>query len=90
MPGVVAADSGNVIYAGWDGSGYGNMILIDHGNGFKTRYGHLSQIYVISGQTVRRGASIGRMGSTGHSTGPHTHFEIYLNGGRVNPLNYLR
>lgn len=90
LPQVVAADAGNVIYAGWDGAGYGNMVLIDHGNGFKTRYGHLSQIFVISGQAVARGSAIGKMGSTGRSTGPHTHFEIYLNGGRVNPLNYLR
>jgi len=90
LPGVVAADAGQVIYAGWDGTGYGNMVLIDHGNGFKTRYGHLSQISVISGQSVGRGSTVGKMGSTGHSTGPHTHFEIYLNGGRVNPLNYLR
>jgi LysM repeat protein len=86
----VAADSGKVIFAGWDPSGYGNMVFIDHGNGFMTRYAHLSQVMVVSGQTVARGAVIGRMGSTGHSTGPHTHFEIYLNGARVNPLNYLR
>jgi murein DD-endopeptidase MepM/ murein hydrolase activator NlpD len=86
----VAADSGRVEFAGWDSTGYGNMVLIDHGNGYKTRYGHLSQIMVLSGQSVARGAVIGRMGSTGHSTGPHTHFEIYLNGTRVNPLNYLK
>ena len=86
----VAADSGNVIYAGWDTTGYGNMVLIDHGNGFETRYGHLSQIMVISGQTVKKGQTIGRMGSTGHSTGPHTHFEIILNGVHVNPLLYLK
>lgn len=90
LPLDVAADSGRVLYAGWDASGYGNMVLIDHGNGFKTRYGHLSQIMVISGQTVSKGQVVGRMGSTGRSTGPHTHFEIYLNGIRVNPLNYLR
>lgn len=90
MPGVVAADSGKVIYAGWDATGYGNMVLIDHGNGYRTRYGHLSQIFVISGQSVSRGSSVGRMGSTGRSTGPHLHFEIYLNGARLNPLNYLR
>ncbi len=90
LPLDVAADSGRVEFAGWDGSGYGNMILIDHGNGYKTRYGHLSQIMVISGQTVKRGDVIGRMGSTGHSTGPHTHFEIYQNGVRVNPLLFLK
>ncbi len=90
LPAVLAADSGRVIAAGWDGSGYGNMVMIDHGNGYRTRYAHLSQVYVISGQSVARGSSIGRMGSTGHSTGPHAHFEIYLNGTRVNPLNYLK
>jgi murein DD-endopeptidase MepM/ murein hydrolase activator NlpD len=86
----VAADSGRVIYAGWDSSGYGNMVLIDHGNGYLTRYGHMSQIMVISGQNIGRGQQIGKMGSTGHSTGPHTHFEIILNGVHVNPLNYLK
>lgn len=90
LPTVVGADSGRVEFAGWEGTGYGNMVLIDHGNGYKTRYAHLSQIMVISGQSVARGAAIGRMGSTGHSTGPHTHFEIYLNGTRVNPLSYLK
>ncbi|QQG41635.1 MAG: M23 family metallopeptidase [Candidatus Woesebacteria bacterium] len=90
LPLNIAADAGHVVYAGWDSTGYGNMVLIDHGNGFKTRYAHLSQIMVISGQNVKRGDTIGKMGSTGHSTGPHTHFEIYLNGTRVNPLNYLR
>lgn len=86
----IAADSGRVVYAGWDATGYGNMVLINHGNGFETRYAHLSQVMVISGQTIGRGQVIGRMGSTGHSTGPHTHFEIILNGVHVNPLNYLR
>lgn len=89
-PTVVAADSGKVIYSGWDSTGYGNMVLIDHGNGYKTRYGHMSQIFVISGQSVARGAAVGRMGSTGRSTGPHLHFEIYLNGTRVNPLSNLK
>lgn len=86
----VAADAGRVEFAGWDPSGYGNMVLINHGNGFETRYAHLSQVMVISGQSVARGSVIGRMGSTGHSTGPHTHFEIILNGVHVNPLSYLR
>lgn len=90
LPMVVAADAGKVVFAGWDSAGYGNMVLIDHGNGFTTRYGHLSQIMVISGQSVGRGSTIGRMGSTGHSTGPHTHFEIYKGGSRVNPLSYLK
>lgn len=86
----VAADAGTVIYAGWDTTGYGNMVLIDHHNGYKTRYAHLSQFMVVSGQNVKRGDVIGRMGSTGHSTGPHTHFEVILNGVHVNPLSYLK
>lgn len=89
-PTVVAADSGRVIFAGWDSTGYGYMVLIDHGNGYKTRYGHLSQVMVISGQTIGRGQAVGRMGNTGHSTGTHLHFEIYYNGVRYNPLNYLK
>jgi len=90
LPLDVAADAGTIEYAGWDSAGYGNMVLINHGNGFKTRYGHLSVIMVIPGQTVKRGDVIGRMGSTGYSTGPHTHFEIYQNGIRVNPLLFLK
>ena len=90
LPLTVAADSGRVIYAGWDASGYGYMVLVDHGNGYKTRYAHLSQIMVVSGQTIGRGQSVGRMGNTGRSTGPHLHFEIYINGVRVNPLSYLK
>ncbi len=89
-PMVVAADAGRVEAAGWDGSGYGNMVLIDHGNGYKTRYGHMSVVMVISGQTVKRGDTIGRMGNTGRSTGTHTHFEIYKNGVRLNPLSFLK
>lgn len=88
-PIVVAADSGTIIAAGWDGTGYGNMVMIDHGNGYKTRYGHLSKIYVSIGQTVARGNSIGQMGSTGRSTGTHLHFEIYNGGTRINPLSVL-
>ena len=90
LPNVLAADAGTVVFAGWDSAGYGNMILIDHGNGYKTRYAHLSRIYVVVGQTVNRGAAIGKMGSTGHSTGPHLHFEVFRSGGRLNPLSVLK
>lgn len=90
LPAVLAADSGKVVSAGWSPAGYGNHIIIDHGNGYKTLYAHLSKIYVIPGQTVGRGSPIGQMGSTGKSTGPHLHFEIYLNGGKLNPLNFLK
>src|SRR5690606_9648678 len=88
---VLAADSGTVITAGWpDNSGYGNRVLIDHGNGFVTLYAHLSRIQVQVGQTVNRGDILGQMGSTGRSTGTHLHFEIRRGGGLDNPLNYLK
>ncbi len=87
---VGAADSGRVVTAGWNAGGYGNYVIIDHGNGFRTLYGHLSKIYVSEGDNVGRGQTIGLRGSTGRSTGPHTHFEIYRNGERVNPLGYLK
>lgn len=84
----VAAASGRVVEAGWSG-GYGNMILIDHGNGIKTRYGHASKILVSIGQRVTKGQTIALLGSTGISTGPHLHFEVIINGNAVNPRNYL-
>ncbi len=86
---VIAADSGYVAIAagGWN-FGYGKMVLIDHGNGYLTRYGHLSVINVMAGQSVKKGAMLGRMGSTGNSTGPHLHFEVIKNGVLVNPLFY--
>ncbi len=90
-PTVLAADSGRVIVAGWpDNSGYGNRVIIDHGNGYKTLYAHLQKIYVVQGQTVARGSAIGQMGSTGRSTGIHLHFEVIQNGVHINPLNFLR
>jgi len=85
---IYAAAGGTVIYAGWEG-GYGNLTVIDHGNGLATAYGHQSQIAVSNGQTVSRGQTIGYVGSTGHSTGPHLHFEVRVNGAPVNPLSYL-
>lgn len=91
MPSVLAADSGKVIIAGWpDNVGYGNRVMIDHGNGYVTLYGHLNKIYVVAGQTVKRGDQIGQMGSTGRSTGPHLHFEIRRNGSTTNPLDFLK
>ncbi|MGI6119485.1 MAG: peptidoglycan DD-metalloendopeptidase family protein [Desulfosporosinus sp.] len=83
-----AAASGRVTVAGW-GGGYGYMILIDHGNGVMTRYAHSSKLLVSVGQQVKQGQSIGLVGSTGHSTGPHLHFEVIINGSTVNPSKYL-
>jgi len=89
-PSVLAADSGTVVASGWVNTGYGNRVIISHGNGYQTLYGHFSQIYVVAGQTVKRGDAIGKMGSTGRSTGIHLHFEVMLNGAHINPLNVLQ
>ncbi|SMQ59088.1 Murein DD-endopeptidase MepM and murein hydrolase activator NlpD, contain LysM domain [Bacillus sp. OV166] len=86
---IKAADNGVVVSAGW-GGGYGNKIVIDHQNGFRTLYGHMSSLKVRVGQTVSKGTSIGVMGATGDATGVHLHFEVYKNGSLVNPLSYLR
>ena len=86
---ILAADAGVVTTAGWTGGGYGNAIVVDHGNGFQTLYAHLSAIQVQAGQRVGRGNVIGQMGTTGRSTGVHLHFEIRHGGTLVNPLSYL-
>lgn len=86
---IKAADNGKVVSVGWDG-GYGNKIVIDHQNGYRTVYAHLSSTSVKVGQTVPKGSKIGVMGSTGRSTGVHLHFEIYKNGKLENPLKYIR
>ncbi len=85
---VVAADAGTVTFAGWSG-GLGNAIQIDHGDGFATTYAHLDSISVQVGQVVAKGDEIGRMGTTGHSTGPHLHLILTYQGGIINPLDYL-
>jgi murein DD-endopeptidase MepM/ murein hydrolase activator NlpD len=84
-----ASDSGVIVYAGWNNWGYGNVIVINHGNGWQTLYAHLSQIDVSCGQSVIQGGVIGLIGSTGNSTGPHLHFEMMYNGVKVNPHDYL-
>lgn len=86
---IYAADSGVVVYAGPIGGGYGNMIMIDHGNGYHSLYAHLSVVSVYCGQSVYQGNVIGLAGSTGNSTGAHLHFEIRLNGGFINPWYVL-
>ncbi len=90
LPGVMAADNGVVIYTGWDRYGYGNHIIIDHGGGLSTLYGHLTEYYVNVGDRVSRGQVIAKMGSTGRSTGPHLHFETRINGVPVNPAQYFK
>lgn len=83
---IYAADSGKVVSSsdGWNG-GWGNYVMIDHGNGMQTLYAHMSSRAVSVGQTVKRGQTIGYVGSTGMSTGPHLHFEMYVNGSRIDP-----
>lgn len=90
-PVVYSAAGGTVVVAGWpDNYGYGNRVVVDHGNGYQTLYAHLSNIYVSVGQSISRGQSVGQMGSTGRSTGTHLHFEIRYKGIAVNPLAILR
>ena len=86
---VYAVDAGTVMWAGPNSWGYGNLVVLDHGNGWVTLYAHLSQVYVRCGQQILQGATIGAVGSTGRSTGPHLHFETRFNGDLPNPLNNL-
>ena len=92
----MAAASGTVIYVetpvpgqNWGGSGYGNYFIIDHGNGVSTLYAHCTNVYVSNGQSVSAGEAVGTVGSTGGSTGSHLHFEVRINGNRVDPLSVL-
>lgn len=85
---IVAAEAGTVLRAGWN-SGYGNYVVIDHGGGVQTLYGHCSALLVQSGQTVSRGQKIALVGSTGVSTGPHLHFEVLINGSYTDPMGYF-
>lgn len=85
---ILAAAGGTVTFSG-QMSGYGNYIIIDHGNGIETAYGHCSKLLAEKGENVRRGDKIALVGSTGNSTGPHLHFEIKINGEFVDPLDYV-
>lgn len=85
---IYSAAAGTVTYSGWDGN-YGYSIIVDHGNGLKTRYAHASALYVNEGATVSQGDVLAAVGSTGYSTGNHLHFEVIINGTRVNPAPYI-
>jgi murein DD-endopeptidase MepM/ murein hydrolase activator NlpD len=87
---IYATADGTVMRAGWNSGGYGNLVEIDHGRGITTRYGHMSGIMVSAGQHVTRGQQIGRMGSTGRSTGNHLHYEVRIDGRAVNPIPFMK
>ena len=86
---IVASNGGKVVTSAYNAGGYGNYVILDHGGGKMTVYGHMSKRGVSVGQSVSKGQQIGKVGSTGRSTGPHLHFEIRINGTAVNPINYL-
>jgi len=87
---VYATADGTVLRAGWNSGGYGNLVEIDHGRGITTRYGHMSAILVHEGDHVTRGEQVGRMGSTGRSTGNHLHYEVRIDGRAVNPIPFMK
>ncbi len=87
---IYATAEGTVLRAGWNSGGYGNLIEIDHGRGISTRFGHLSAIMVQAGDHITRGQLIGRMGSTGRSTGNHLHYEVRIDGRAVNPIPFMK
>jgi murein DD-endopeptidase MepM/ murein hydrolase activator NlpD len=87
---IYATADGTVTRAGWNSGGYGNMVEIDHGRGIATRYGHMSAVLVHEGDHVTRGEQIGRMGSTGRSTGNHLHYEVRIDGRPVNPIPFMK
>lgn len=86
---IFASDSGTVVFSGWDDTGYGNMVIIDHGNGYQTYYSHNEANLVSTGQTVGKGQQIAESGNTGNSTGNHVDFRILFNGAFLNPFDYL-
>ncbi len=86
---IIASDSGTVTWSGDDGGGYGNYVVIDHGNGYTTIYGHASELACSTGDYVNQGDVIAYVGSTGNSTGPHLHFEIRENDEPIDPLGFV-
>jgi murein DD-endopeptidase MepM/ murein hydrolase activator NlpD len=87
---IYATADGTVLRAGWNNGGYGNLVEIDHGRGITTRYGHMSAILVSAGEHITRGQQVGRMGSTGRSTGNHLHYEVRIDGHAVNPIPFMK
>ena len=87
---IYATADGTVLRAGWNAGGYGNLVELDHGKGIATRYGHMSAVLVSAGQHITRGQQIGRMGSTGRSTGSHLHYEVRIDGRPVNPIPFMK
>ena len=87
---IYATADATVLRSGWNSGGYGNLVELDHGRGINTRYGHLSSMTVRPGQRVKRGEMIGRMGSTGRSTGSHLHYEVRIDGRAVNPIPFMK
>lgn len=85
---VLSAEHGKVVYSGWK-QGYGNFVAVDHGHGYTTHYAHCSKLLVHIGQSVTKGQAIAKVGTTGHSTGPHLHFEVVANGVHRNPIKFL-
>jgi murein DD-endopeptidase MepM/ murein hydrolase activator NlpD len=86
---VFASDTGVVVFAGWSNFGYGNLVVLDHGNGWQTLYAHLDSYHVFCGQSIFQSAALGSVGTTGNSSGPHLHYEMIYNGAKVNPWNFI-
>lgn len=86
---VFAFMDGKVTFSGWNAGGYGNLVIIDHGNGLQSYYAHNSKLFIKKGETISKGTHIADVGNTGNSTGPHSHFEVRTNGTPVNPYNYI-
>jgi murein DD-endopeptidase MepM/ murein hydrolase activator NlpD len=86
---VWSIDNGVIVYSGWSYNGYGNLVVVDHGNGWQSLYAHLNDFYVSCGESVFQGTPVGGLGNTGNSSGPHLHFELIYGSAKVNPWDFL-